>query len=46
MENEGIHITQGRHPVIENYLPHNQQFIPNDLALHDKVSDEYKKNPS
>jgi DNA mismatch repair protein MutS len=28
-----IHIEGGRHPVIESYLPRDQQFIPNDLLL-------------
>lgn len=46
VENEGIHIIQGRHPVIENYLPNNQQFIPNDLVLHDKVSGEHQATSS
>jgi DNA mismatch repair protein MutS len=28
-----LHIEGGRHPVIEAYLPRDQQFIPNDLLL-------------
>lgn len=29
-----LSITGGRHPVIEAFLPRDQQFIPNDLALN------------
>jgi DNA mismatch repair protein MutS len=28
-----LHIVWGRHPVIEAYLPHDQDFIPNDLSI-------------
>ena len=28
-----MRITAGRHPVIEAFLPHDQNFIPNDLSL-------------
>ena len=29
-----IYIKQGRHPVIDNLLPENQQFVPNDTHMH------------
>jgi len=32
-----LHIVGGRHPVIEEYLPRDQQFIPNDLALNEEL---------
>jgi DNA mismatch repair protein MutS len=28
-----MEIVGGRHPVIEAFLPHDQQFIPNDVAI-------------
>ena len=31
VKNETLHIVDGRHPVIEQFLPRDQQFIPNDL---------------
>ncbi len=30
-----LDIIEGRHPVIEEYLPHDQDFIPNDLSVGD-----------
>ncbi|MCX6823949.1 MAG: DNA mismatch repair protein MutS [candidate division SR1 bacterium] len=33
-------IVEGRHPVIEKYLPLDQQFIPNDLLLNGKSDAE------
>lgn len=35
-ENEHIEIIGGRHPVIEAFLPKDQPFIPNDLAIGKK----------
>lgn len=32
-ESHEIKITDGRHPVIEKQLPHNSQYIPNDVVL-------------
>ncbi len=34
VKNDTIIITEGRHPVIEEFLPLDQQFIPNDLQLN------------
>lgn len=34
VKNDTITITEGRHPVIEEFLPLDQQFIPNDLKLN------------
>jgi len=31
--NNRLSIIEGRHPVIEEFLPRDQQFIPNDLNL-------------
>lgn len=28
-----LNIEEGRHPVIEHFLPHDQQFVPNDLHM-------------
>lgn len=40
-----IIIEKGRHPVIEQYLPRDQQFIPNDIAIGDQqFSDENREN--
>ncbi len=36
--NSNIQITQGRHPVIEKFLPTNENFVPNDLNM------EYESN--
>lgn len=33
VKNDTLHIIEGRHPVIEEFLPRDQQFIPNDLQL-------------
>lgn len=33
-----IHIEEGRHPVIEAFLPKDQQFIPNDLSIGKQLS--------
>lgn len=33
VKNDTITIVEGRHPVIEEFLPLDQQFIPNDLQL-------------
>jgi DNA mismatch repair ATPase MutS len=30
-------IIEGRHPVIEEFLPRDQQFIPNDLKLNSEL---------
>lgn len=37
VDNESLTIVGGRHPVIEKYLPHDQQFIANDLQLNEKL---------
>ena len=29
-----IYIKQGRHPVIDNLLPENEQFVPNDTDMN------------
>ncbi len=34
VKNDTVHIIEGRHPVIEEFLPLDQQFIPNDLKLN------------
>ncbi len=34
VKNEALKIIEGRHPVIEEFLPRDQQFIPNDLKLN------------
>ena len=34
VKNDTITISEGRHPVIEEFLPLDQQFIPNDLKLN------------
>jgi DNA mismatch repair protein MutS len=34
INNTSLVITGGRHPVIEAFLPRDQQFIPNDLFLN------------
>ena len=34
VKNDTVVITEGRHPVIEEFLPLDQQFIPNDLKLN------------
>lgn len=34
IEGDGLSIVEWRHPVIEKYLPLDQQFIPNDLTLN------------
>lgn len=33
-----LHIVGGRHPVIEAYLPRDQQFIPNNLRIGNQLS--------
>ena len=33
IEDRGIEIHEGRHPVIERFLPQDQGFIPNNLIL-------------
>lgn len=37
VKNDVLQIIEGRHPVIEEFLPRDQQFIPNDLQLHGKM---------
>lgn len=39
-ENGRIVITEGRHPVIEEFLPRDQQFIPNNLTLNGELKIE------
>ncbi len=34
LKNSHLTIIEGRHPVIEEYLPRDQQFIPNSLFLN------------
>jgi len=38
---EGIEIIGGRHPVIQEYLPQDQQFIPNDLNMKTHESNSH-----
>src|SRR5690606_13698890 len=33
-ETPGIHITQGRHPVIEQHLPPGESYVANDIILN------------
>lgn len=40
VKNNTITIIEGRHPVIEEFLPLDQQFIPNNLALNGKNDSE------
>jgi len=37
VKNEALKIIEGRHPVIEEFLPRDQQFIPNDLKLNSEL---------
>ena len=39
-----LEIVWGRHPVIEEYLPHDQDFIPNDLSIWICHSEATPKN--
>ena len=36
-KNNAMSIIEGRHPVIEEFLPRDQQFIPNDLKLNSEL---------
>jgi len=40
IKNDTMTIIEWRHPVIEKYLPLDQQFIPNDLSLNGKSDSE------
>ena len=33
-EEQGLHITEGRHPVIERQLPVGETYVANDVGLH------------
>lgn len=37
VKNDTVRIIEGRHPVIEEFLPRDQQFIPNDLNLRGNI---------
>ena len=41
LNEQTIHIVGGRHPVIEKFLPLDQQFIPNDLQISTKDQSGY-----
>jgi len=42
VQNDTLHIIEGKHPVIEEFLPRDQQFIPNDLFLQNVEGNRYK----
>jgi len=42
VSNDSVHIIEGRHPVIEEFLPRDQQFIPNDLTLDWNIIENWK----
>jgi TruD family tRNA pseudouridine synthase len=37
-EGYDVDIRKGRHPIVENFLPQHEQFIPNDTALQSAES--------